>query len=360
MRLLYIPHETEMGGQTGFRAAFSQLEKEGRIEKYIAFPFLVELKTVGSWSKMLDKLMNTAKEFLPTAIYWELHQRGIVPPEYTRALKALPSKPVICQSNGDSHFKPQKEMIIFGREIDITYLAGTGQAHWYSKAGCHNVRLLPHFIDKIYFDALAPWVPTENRTFDVIMIANKPKKRNPFKRANDGYYERIELVKALTKRFGKRFGLFGERWENYKESYQGILPYVDQISMTRNSWCSIGTNNWNKIDHYFSDRPFFAMASGVPHITRYIPHLEDFFADKYHCFFFHSISEAIKIVDLILNDPLKYQHTVGKNASSLIIEKHTADHRAIQIIHDLETITANGKNNPRLEFMPYSFFLGAK
>src|SRR3972149_9593989 len=221
LRLLYLPLEYNVGDQSGPRSAFEELLSHGRLECYIAFPYVCEARQLGSWEAMLDRLYVAAVEFQPNAIYWHLQTAGIVPTDFIRKVKNLSSKPVICQSTGDSYWKPPKSIVQLGREIDITFLSGTGMADAFRKAGCKDVRLLPEPLDPTRF--IKPWMPTNEREFDVVMIANRIWSRNPF-RIMDGQKERVKIIRAFEKRFGKKFGLFGQGWEKISRCVQGPIP----------------------------------------------------------------------------------------------------------------------------------------
>jgi hypothetical protein len=348
IRFLYLPFERELGGQIDLRKAFSSLADQKEFEAYEAYPFLIKQVELGSWEAMLKDLILFVNKFKPSAILWELHDSGYVPEETILKIKSASSDNLVfCQLNGDIRYKPIPEMVQLGKHIDITYISSSGQISEYEEAGCKIVKLLPHWCNPENFES-EPWKPSEKRDFDVVMVSTLSGFRGyqgPFLKGFDGQKDRRLLGKALNKRYGKRLGLYGKGWEWLSKSNQGIIPFRDQFKIIRNAWCSIGTNNFNFVNHYCSDRPFISMGSGVPHLTRYTPYAEDFFRDGEHLFFFHNIDEAIKKIDKILENPLLYQETIGKNGFDLIQKKHTADQRTLEIISDIKNYRKNGESD---------------
>src|SRR3990170_5526835 len=269
LRLLYLPIEGYVGDQVATRAAFEKMLETGRLEADEVFSFLCEYRHLGNWDRMLDKLLEVATAFQPTAIFWELQTSGRVPKEFTRRLKNLDYKPIIAQRTGDSYWKPPRNMVEFGCEIDVTFLTGSELIPEFKKVGCKDVRLLPERLDTIRLGK--PWKRTGNPDFDIVMIANYYKQL--WFRRFPGQTDRIKLIKVFTKKFGKRFGLFGRGWEG-QPCWQGVVPYEKQQEPMRNSWLVLGVNNWNDA-HYFSDRLVISLSSGVPVLYKYFAGAEE-------------------------------------------------------------------------------------
>ena len=332
LRLLYLPIEGYLGDQVATRAAFEKMLETGRLEAYEAFSFLCEYRHLGNWDRMLEKLLEVATAFQPTAIFWELQASGRVPKEFTRKLKNLASHPVISQRTGDSYWNPPKSMVEFGREIDVTFLTGSTLIPGFQKAGCKDVRLLPERLDTLRFGK--PWKRTGHPDFDVVMIANYYKQL--WFRRFPGQTDRLRLVKAFTKNFGKRFGLFGRGWEG-QPCWQGVVPYEKQQEPMRNSWLVLGVNNWNHV-HYFSDRLLNSLSSGVPVLYKYFPGAEDFFKDGVHCRFFYETEEAVPKAVEMLDSPEEVRERIGGDGAEIAIKEHSVERRTEQLLDILESL----------------------
>lgn len=332
LRLLYLPLEDPPGGQVAPRAAFEKMLIHGRLQAYQAFPFLYEARQSRGWKGMLERLYTLASRFQPTAVFWELQTSGRVPKQFVRRLKALDSNPVIVQRTGDSYWKPPKNMVEFGREIDVTFLTGSSLIPEFQKAGCKDVRLLPERLDTVRLGKL--WKRTGHPDFDVVMIANY--YRQLWFRRFPGQIDRIKLVKAFSRKFGKRFGLFGKNWEG-QPYWQGMVLYEKQQEPMRNSWLVLGVSNWDH-SHYFSDRLLNSLASGVPVLYKHFPGAEDFFKDGIHCRFFYDVEEAVRIAGEVLDSPEEEREKMGRAGWEIAIKEHSTERRAEQLLDILERV----------------------
>jgi hypothetical protein len=159
-------------------------------------------------------------------------------------------------------------------------------------------------------------------------------------------------VKALSERYGTRFGLFGHGWKGLA-SNQGPTPFDQQQNTYRRGRVVVGGTPYSVSDYYASNRPFFSIASGVPTIELSVPRLDRILRDQEHCYFSQSIDEIISQCDFLLrSDPVElYAKAAG--AATYIAAHHTQYHR---MKFQLETATRYRQNGNRLD-VEFPFFL---
>jgi ASC-1-like (ASCH) protein len=359
VKVLYLPYEKQLGTQSAFRNAFYYLNKTNEISEFNIYPFLIRARELSSWEDMQRELIEVVQFHQPDFIFWEIHGAGYINKKTIEKIYSINKAVYICQWNGDIRSKPIPEMVALGKLIDVTYLSGSGQIEEYRNNGIKNVRFFPHFIDSFDRKEVDKPLPKE-RDYYVTMIASIVKPWRLVKpKVMPGQFERIRLAITLKKKFGKNFGLFGPNWHYYVKSPEGRLPFNKQFEVIRNSYCSIGTNNFNSISHYMSDRPFIAMATGVPHVNREIPGMADFFENGKHCLFFKNPKEGRKQVEKILENPQYYEKHTGKKGRELIFQKHTALNRVRLMINDYLTYKKQTKTE-EIQFPDYDFFLDYK
>jgi len=329
-RLLYIPNEGFIGDQVAPRDAFEKLHKENILDDYRAFSFLVVAKELGSWDKMLTSLLEYAENYQPTLILWELQTYGRVKKNFVWKLRKLKSNPIITQRTGDSYWKPPRNMVEFGTEIDATFLTGTTLIPEFEKLGCRNVLYLGERLDTVRFGK--PYAQNPNPEFDVIMIANFYNQW--WFRKFPGQKDREELVKSFSAYFGKKFGLFGHGWRN-NPCWQGVIPYSEQQVYMQNSRLILGVNNWHH-NHYYSDRLLISLSSGVPVLYKYFNGADDYFKDKTHIWYFGNNSDALNTAVKILETPEEIINSICRNAFNLTVEEHSCIHRAKEFLELVE------------------------
>lgn len=333
-RLLYLPMGPGLDDGIGFRRAFDKLVANNTLADLQTFHYCREVEARGGWQAMLDHLVATAATFAPTAIMWQLQTTGEVPAGYVRRLRSLPSLPVIIQFTGDSYRRAPKNMIRFGREIDATFLHGTHHIPAFRKGGCQDVRFLTHWF------SLEQWAtsetPSPDPEFDVIMIANFYRQL-PFRRY-DGQRDRMELVKAFTQRYGKRFAIYGEGWNDHPCA-KGFVAKEQQQQAMQNSRIVLAANNWHHAN-YFSDRLPISLTSRVPVLHKWFEGADDHFQDGKHLWWFRDTEEALNKAERILAMPPAVRDAVTEAGAAEAIRNHSCDKHAQRFVDVFDELYA--------------------
>jgi spore maturation protein CgeB len=292
---------------------------------------------------MLEELLETARSYQPTAIYWQGPGSGALDESLLEKFQQLPSKPAICNDSGDAFgnfwIRPYPAAYLqISRMVDISYSCGLGRAERrLRKAGVRHIHLLPNSYDDIRFGT--PLDQRVDAEFDIVMIANLTLSRKPMG-SFPGARLRARLARALSKRYGKRFALYGSGWPEY-ESALGPLPPEKQETAYQSARIAIGAPNFLDIDYYDSNRLLNAIGSGTPYVSRYSPKLEELFTDGKHCHFFRTVDESIKTIDRLLELPDSERQTMGTLAARHIRETHSTTARMEQVLDTLDKVWAS-------------------
>lgn len=358
LRLLYLSNETKEGDQRARRKIFSDMLMTGRLEALEVYPYRVVGQADG-WMKMMLKLLQVATEFLPTGIYWQGMTVGDIDDGIMEKLKALRSRPVLCNENGDvfGNFwvRPHPKVLPkLCRHMDVTFNSGLGrEARYLKREGAQRVYLMPHGYDDVSFGD--PFPEDYHPEFDVVMIANATRPRKPFA-SMPGIKARDSLVKALDHVFGSRLALYGQGWGSLRCA-RGPVSFFKQHEAYRNARVGVGLPNFFDIDYYESNRPFNAVGTGIPYVSGYSSRFDRILADGVHCFYFRTVDEAVDIVRRVVSLPEEERLAFGKVAADYVRSRHTVRQRMEIIVTTLERAREAARTGASFPEPLYDFFV---
>jgi len=351
LKFLFVINNSSPSNIPHVRHTFHEFVNEGFFSDYKEYPFRERITHYNSSNKMGIELISLINSYKPDVLLWnQLAGAGIPKQIFHRIRKAIP-KSVLIQESADTFFSIPSDMIKAGRVFDLTLLTCGGLIDNFRKKGCKNVILFPEKADHVQFGKKPE--SEGSKKYDVVMVANRLNIRNPFRKYMfpgknpmffmDGQNLREKLVDIFTRKFGDRFALFGYGWDGYKAS-KGFLKFSEQESVLQSAHMSLGTNNFNNVSYYFSNRVVNSLISGVPHLCKRSKDLEFFFKDKEHLFYFETPEEAVDIAETILRKNNSNHSEIGKNGRELVIQKHTARIRyeyMLELINAFKTNTLN-------------------
>lgn len=317
LKVFYLPNEVDESDiQVGPRKAFLKMLEEKDLKDLRIFSFFREWTALGSIEKTLERVYVEVCDFSPDVIIWQHIDFFTAPTLFLKKLKSIPSQPKLVYHEADpyhSFFKPMnKNMQMILAETDLAFMCGLGNfSRLATKAGAAKVRYLPHSFDDSRVGS--PWEPALSREFDLVMIANPIKSKIPGV-IYPGSDKRIEVARKVSKKFGKKFALWGKGWGNLI-SAKGYLPYDQQEKAIRSAWISINWDHFDRVPYYFSDRLPISIATGVCHITCYHPGYEDIFKKcEGGLYFAKKPDEVIDIAEYLLSLPRKQLIEEGQKA----------------------------------------------
>jgi len=305
MRVLFLSQGRNVDDHPGWNDALVKLKAEGEIEDFRNIPYIGYAEKYG-WQSFYEDIVDIAKNDRFNLIYFHyFHSKG--KPSAQSCIKALLEirpRPIIVTSCGDGFsdnwMRPDfpEDFKEVSRLADITFSTQMGKAadkmiRW----GAKNVVLSPNSMCQVRFKAQKIDLEKHRFDFDVVFVGSNNSNRlfNPVSKAWFAAKERNALVKALTKRYGKSFGLFGNGWE-YSIS-QGPINFNEQQKAFHRVRVIVGGNPYSHSDYYTSNRIYFAISSGVPTLELFVPRLDKIFKDNEHVYFSNDITTVLKKID---------------------------------------------------------------
>jgi hypothetical protein len=297
MRLLYLPNEPVLGWQVGARAALEKLRRVGVLSDLQIYSFLQSPP-----ARALDEILELCERAAPDAVLFTKIGDFPVDDRWLRAVRRMPSKPLLIYYDGDLYgrvFKrPTAETRAMCRHADLVLLCGLGlNARQFETAGARRIGYLPHNASLVQFGAA--WTPTATRGRDVIVIGNRIRGRIAFQERipwarMPGVFAREQLVRQLGAAFGARFAVYGTGWDGFVGNC-GPIAFDRQHEVLRESWLSVGYDHFPGTPLYFSDRLPIALLSGVAHAVHYHPGYESLFQPGGELLWAHTVKRLVEL-----------------------------------------------------------------
>ena len=342
----------------GYYCGFERMVSDRRLEAHVGLGYFGEAERRG-WDGFWDLAFHTASNMGADAIYLQyFHSAMPDPRKGILRLKNLPSRPVIFSSVGDPFGRWTKQIPnssrVAGALSDVTFLSGMGYlARQLAAAGGKNLVLMTNGCCQVRFGSPPPVVAQPE--FDLAFVGNRMISRNPL---NHFYWvarKRVEFVSALTRRYGRRFGLFGKGWDG-NASWQGPIAYNKQHDAYRRSAVALGGMPNAYHDYYTSDRPFIAIASGVPLVDHWVRGVDRILEPTKDCYLFKDLGEMFRTCDSLLELSCEERNAMGGEARRRILANHTQYHRCVEMVDIVKSLAAAraggyAAQSPQLKFL---------
>ena len=246
--------------------------------------------------------------------------------------------------------------LIASNLADVNFLTGMGYlAKHLARRGARNLVLMPNgccqvrFSEKLDQTRYAP-------DFDVVFIGNNATySSNVFSQFFWTTRRRREFVALVTKRYGRRFGLFGDGWAG-NPSWQGPIHYDRQHHAYRRGAVALGGMPGAYHDYYTSDRVFIAIASGIPFVDYAVAGVDLLLRPGRDWWLATDISGMIRCCDNLLSRSEQGRLHMGSSARERVLRSHTQYHRCremVSIVRELRVARFRGARatEPRLSFI---------
>lgn len=357
MRLLFLIQGHKVEDHIGFHDGCLRLLAEGHLHAYRPLPYFGTAATHG-WDGCWEQALRLAREIDANAVFLQ-HYHGAVPnpTKFIKAVRALPSRPLVAVSSGDSFGYPfctPHSLRRAASAADITFVTEAGgYARALARHGARRVVLMPTGCCQVRFSRpldRAAWAPDS----DLVFVGNLLSVRNPFRYALPAARRRHALVDALWRRYGKRLAVYGHGWDHLP-SARGPIAYGQQHDAMRRSRVVVGGYPGGYHDYYMSDRVPTAISSGIPFIDYHIPRVDRIFRDGEHWFLHRDAAGLLALCDRLLDWSDAERLSFGQRAATMILDHHTHYHKMrdmVKIMADLAAALAAGRTPalPHLDF----------
>ena len=348
--------------QPGYYDGFERLVREGLLDAHAAIPVFGVAEESG-WNGLWAEAERTARHMQADAIFLQFFHAAMPDPtEGIRRLKNLPNSPTLFTSLGDGFGRwfrrIPRSFLAASASAEASFLTGMGcQAQQLIRAGSKNLVLMPNGCCQVRFSSQER-PQSERPEFDVCFVGNCLRPRNLVGHEYWGARKRGDLVQKFTRRYGRRFGLFGNGW-NGNPSWQGPVAYADQHEAYRMSAVVWGGMPGVYHDYYTSDRVFIAVASGVPFVDYWVRGVERILKPGRDWWLARRPAEMFSWCDHLLDMPSSDRIRLGEEAREQVLRKHTQYHRCkemIEIARSIRIARLSGRRavQPTLSFLSSS------
>lgn len=358
MRLFVLMQCRMVSEAVGVDESFRRLLSEGVLSAYEALPYYGSAEERG-WPATWEWALHQIRQMRVDVVFLQYFHGPIPDPTgFIETVKQLPWHPTVVTSSGDGFGRftrrPPASLRIASRLSDLTFATQMGGvARDLVRGGARRVTLMPNGYCQVRFDTdLDP--ARYNAEFDVVMIGNQWQNNNPTHFMFYARMQRYRQVAALFKRYGKRFGLFGQGWERVPGA-QGPIPYDQQVAIMRQARVVVGAFPHSSMNYYTSDRAQIAMRSGIPYVEFHMPHTETLFLNGEHWHLARSIRGMLGQCDRLLGLGDAERLELGGRAAAHMVAGHSQYHRSRLMLEIVAQVRKAGRAGtptpmPQLDF----------
>jgi hypothetical protein len=333
MRLLFVVQGHNEQDQIGYTSAARQLLAEGVLANLTFFSPFQDFAQRKSWEDTWKALIQAAKESEPTCIFFQFfnyHAEAIA--TLIKGLESLPSKPLIMTSYGDPFSSnlliphPPSSFMHIARAADLNFQTTMGRCSDYlSRNAIRHIVFCPHGFCQKRFSPSPSELDTK-RSFDISFVGSRNISKNPLSTLFYTGRRRHALVSLLQKDFGTRFAVFGRGWESFP-SWQGPVPYANQIAAIRKSELFFGGYPGSRDLLYQSDRPWIALISEVTFIDWDVSGLSWMLQNREDWYPVSTPSQMINQIKFLLSQDRKLLQEKAHLAALRAASRHSQYHR---------------------------------
>lgn len=323
MKLLYLPlHADEF--PTGTARAFLN---HSDVNSYTEFDYLEEERS-GRTADLNRQLNEIVEDFQPDIIHMQLQETKKILPETLLDIKRRRPGIILTSWMGDWRPSVPAYTNAINAACDVALLSNEGQLEMYSQACGKPVLYWQIGIgDDEDTDFSGPAPVLGFKVPEVVFIG-----RYYGDSAFPDSKGRLLLAEAMAEA-GFDFGVVGSGFPIHVRTV-GQCKRTDAKWVYKAAKVSLGYNAVNDCERYWSERQIQAMASGTPHVCRWVPGLEKDFSSS-ECKSFRSFAEAVEIIKDLLQYPV-VAGGVGERGRKKVLAEHTWERRVEQYFEILK------------------------
>jgi hypothetical protein len=336
MRLLVLLQGASVADQPGYDAAFNGLLAQGALQDYVALPYRAPEYSAGDQARTLytQALKIVAERGVDLILLQWFHGNLGDPRPFVEEARRIRPGLLVMTTCGDPYGRfvqlPPRSLLQAVSVSDLSFTTSMGyMADRFVAVGGRNVLLMPHGVCQLRFGqaAMAP----STAEFDVTFIGSNNSGRNPFSPLGRAGRQRLQMVQALESRYGKRFGLFGLNWEG-RRSWQGPIPFRQQHQTAARGRIQVGGYPGSLATYYLSDRPYIAMASGIPFVDFAVDGVDRLAEPGTHWNLYADQASMQALIDRMLESGESELAAMGQRAREYVLGSQTQAHRAAEMV----------------------------
>lgn len=319
MKILYLPLNGGIYDQTAMDTAFDTVGFERRTFDYKRF-------YAASHSPLPEtnqEFFRMALEFQPDWIHMQLQETNIIQPQTVEEIKKRLPGCFISQWTGDVREYAPPSYCQVGRHCDLNLISSVGQIPMFVNAGLQNVEYWQVGFDPTVWRPIR--IQKEVRMRNTVRVAGFMNRSGSY----PGTAERYSLCRTLSRNF-MDFTVFGDGWASPITHAAPI--YTDEANKVMNlAQLLVGSNHFNDVERYFSDRYLTHVASGTCFVGRRTPYLEADFVDGEHMVMWDTVDECHMKCRELRRD-LDLCEEIGEKGSAHVHKHHTCEMRVRELV----------------------------
>lgn len=280
-------------------------------------------------------MIEIARTCQPDWILMQLqfYDHMVVPETVSTIVKTCPNACVV-NTSVDIRKEAVPYFVEIGKLIHKSLIPAQGQLQMYREAGCQNVDFWQHGYDPKYFFRMSDPKRSElHRRFghDVSFCANRNQSaRFP------GSTLRDTIVTGLSEKYGTRFALYGQNWDelNVGSSLRFPLTFHAQNNVYNSSLVVVSANHFNKLEKCVSNRQFIAMAAGTVVVSSYVAGMEEHFVHGRDLLWFRTADECVELCQYCIRNT-EDADRIGRAGALKAANGHTYYHRIRELAERL-------------------------
>lgn len=308
--LLHISLNNE--GQTMLQSALKTI-----CNKYINYEWKKDYKNVNN---VKTKILNLVYKEKPDLIFMQIQTPGIIESELINIINMSVPNCIIINWTGDVRMPiPQWYKDIGKCKNVITCFTNMDNVNEFKAMGLKSEYLQIGYEHNIF---------TPNGTIkkvpEIVFMGNNYSNINyPLSKL------RSEMVVMLNYKFGNRFQVYGNGWNNELNPIDFMKKPYEEAAVYRSCKIAISLSHFD-LSRYSSDRMFRIMGSGAFCLSYEYKDIGLDFKENTHIGVWRSVDNLIDSINLYLNNDAK-RNEIAKNGNKLV----ESSHRWINRINDL-------------------------
>jgi hypothetical protein len=298
---------------------------------------LLRLETMG---RLEDSLLAEARQFKPTLVFIQL-QRPMLSGRIIRAVREAvrDSRLVIATWDGDiadvnSPWNPEWQVEV-GRECDLSFFCNMSHVRVMRAHGLHSAAYLQTGSDEdLFFEEPFPRLYRH----DVVFLGAHypPAQADSLHGWRVGTREQV--VDAMRRSFGERFGLFGTGWR-WNTVTRFAAPCDGSARRAyASSRLAISASLCNDLEFYASNRLPRILACGTPALTKAFPGIDSWgLVHGENCLLWDTPEAAVQIAREWLSKPEALEQ-LGREGAVLARERHSWQARMRELVLYLDAV----------------------